>query len=155
MLVPYMQKLAGNESIKPQIAVVAVEAIKYHCIACVFNSASDFVWPREEKIILKHGIPLVSVRKHWCHSPLFYRFVVFMNIKSIWSVSCYMHVSSQWTAVSTESNPQTSCNLSYLVILFTKDWPLFWRRQWQPTPVLLPGKSHGRRSLVGCSPWGR
>ena len=32
---------------------------------------------------------------------------------------------------------------------------LRWRRQWQPTPVLLPGKSHGRRSLVGYSPWGR
>ena len=31
----------------------------------------------------------------------------------------------------------------------------FWRRQWHPTPVLLLGKSHGRRSLVGCSPWGR
>ena len=30
-----------------------------------------------------------------------------------------------------------------------------WRRQWHPTLVLLPGKSHGRRSLVGCSPWGR
>jgi len=29
------------------------------------------------------------------------------------------------------------------------------RRQWQPTPVLLPGKSHGWRILVGCSPWGR
>ena len=28
------------------------------------------------------------------------------------------------------------------------------RRQWHPTPVLLPGKSHGRRSLVGCSSWG-
>ena len=28
-------------------------------------------------------------------------------------------------------------------------------RQWHPTPVLLPGKSHGWRSLVGCSPWGR
>ena len=28
------------------------------------------------------------------------------------------------------------------------------RRQWHPTPVLLPGKSHGRRSLAGCSPWG-
>ena len=27
------------------------------------------------------------------------------------------------------------------------------RRQWHPTPVLLPGKSHGRRSMVGCSPW--
>ena len=30
-----------------------------------------------------------------------------------------------------------------------------WRRQWHPTPVLLPGKSHGQRSLVVCSPWGR
>ena len=30
-----------------------------------------------------------------------------------------------------------------------------WRRQWQPTPVLLPGESHGRRSLVGCCLWGR
>ena len=30
-----------------------------------------------------------------------------------------------------------------------------WRRKWQPTPVLLPGKSHGWRTLVGCSPWGR
>ena len=29
------------------------------------------------------------------------------------------------------------------------------RRQWHPTPVLLSGKSHGRRSLVGCGPWGR
>ena len=29
------------------------------------------------------------------------------------------------------------------------------RRQWHPTPVLLPGKSHGQRSLEGCSPWGR
>ena len=29
-----------------------------------------------------------------------------------------------------------------------------WRRKWQPTPVLLPGKSHRQRSLVGYSPWG-
>ena len=29
-----------------------------------------------------------------------------------------------------------------------------WRRWWHPTPILLPGKSHGQRSLVGCSPWG-
>ena len=28
------------------------------------------------------------------------------------------------------------------------------RRQWHPTPVLLPEKPHGQRSLVGCSPWG-
>ena len=30
-----------------------------------------------------------------------------------------------------------------------------WRRAWQPTPVFLPEKFHGQRSLLGCSPWGR
>ena len=29
-----------------------------------------------------------------------------------------------------------------------------WRREWQPTPEFLPGKSHGQRSLVGYNPWG-
>ena len=40
-------------------------------------------------------------------------------------------------------------------ITFTVHFISIWRRNWQPTPVLLPGKSHGRRSVVGCSPWGR
>ena len=39
-------------------------------------------------------------------------------------------------------------NIFFLVIITQ-------RKQWQPTPVLLPGQSHGRRGLVGCSPWGR
>ena len=39
-------------------------------------------------------------------------------------------------------------------LFFTLTSPLLRRRQWHPTPVLLPGKSHGWRSLVGCSPWG-
>ena len=30
-----------------------------------------------------------------------------------------------------------------------------WRREWQPTPVFLPGEFHGQRSLAGYSPWGR
>ena len=32
---------------------------------------------------------------------------------------------------------------------------MHWRRQWQPTPVFLPGESQGRQSLVGCHLWGR
>ena len=32
---------------------------------------------------------------------------------------------------------------------------MHWRRKWHLTPVVLPGESHGWRSLVGCSPWGR
>ena len=44
--------------------------------------------------------------------------------------------------------------LFYLLYLFLKHPHLVFL-SWQCTPVLLPGKSHGRRSLVGCSPWGR
>ena len=34
-------------------------------------------------------------------------------------------------------------------------WKIPWRRAWQPTPVFVSGESHGQRSLVGYSPWGR
>ena len=40
------------------------------------------------------------------------------------------------------------------VLLFATPWAVARRRQWHPTPVLLPGKSHGWRSLECCSPWG-
>ena len=43
--------------------------------------------------------------------------------------------------------------LSLCFLIFSLGWSR--RRQWHPTPVLLPGKSHGWRSLVGYSPWGR
>ena len=42
-----------------------------------------------------------------------------------------------------------------MVLLIYPTYRICRRRQWHPTPVLLPGKSHGRRSLEGCSPWGR
>ena len=38
---------------------------------------------------------------------------------------------------------------------FPRSGRIPWRRKWQPTPVFLPGQSHGQRSLVGYSPWGR
>ena len=44
---------------------------------------------------------------------------------------------------------QSWCN----TVAYPIGW--LWRRQWHPTPVLLPGKSHGWRSLEGCGPWGR
>ena len=41
-----------------------------------------------------------------------------------------------------------------VVLIYISLVEMLRRRQWHATPVLLPGKSHGRRSLVGCSPWG-
>ena len=43
---------------------------------------------------------------------------------------------------------------SMCVVVYISASFLFWRKQQHPTPVLLSGKSHGWRSLVGCSPWG-
>ena len=42
--------------------------------------------------------------------------------------------------------------LSDFTFIFTF---MHWRRQWQPTPVFLPGESQGQGSLVGCRLWGR
>ena len=56
---------------------------------------------------------------------------------------------SAWVLITKKQEEKT------LVIFFLFCNIQFWRRQWHPTPVLLPGKSHGCRSLVGCSPWGR
>ena len=50
-----------------------------------------------------------------------------------------------------------SCVCTYLTLpnsIYLVFPSISWRRQWHPTPVLLPGKSHGPRSLVGYSPWG-
>ena len=51
--------------------------------------------------------------------------------------------------------PSDQSHLSSYNELFDVFSPYAHRRQWHSTPVLLPGKSHGRRSLEGCSPWGR
>ena len=45
--------------------------------------------------------------------------------------------------------------VNFVLLEINSSSSYLWRRQWQPTPVLSPGKSHGRRSLVGCSPSGR
>ena len=64
----------------------------------------------------------------------------------------------QFTKIKTSLVAQTVKHLSTM-----RERPRFdpwvrknpWRRKWQSTPVLVPGKSHGQRSLVGYSPWGR
>ena len=47
---------------------------------------------------------------------------------------------------------ESACNAETLVQSLGWEYPL--EREWLPTPVFLPGESHGLRSLVGYSPWG-
>ena len=62
-------------------------------------------------------------------------------------------VATGWERVSFHSNPkERQCQR---MLKLPHNCTHLQRRQWHPTLVLLPGKSHGWRSLVGCSPWGR
>ena len=57
---------------------------------------------------------------------------------------------SDFHVVALHCSPTLGSKQVKLLFVFA---PFCCSRQWQPTPVLLPGKSHGWRSLVGCSPW--
>ena len=63
-----------------------------------------------------------------------------------------LHDPDNHDAVITHLEPDIlECEVKWALESITTPW----RREWQPTPVFLPGKSHGLRILVGYSPWGR
>ena len=72
--------------------------------------------------------------------------ITIINIYAL-NIGALQYIRQVLTSMRGETNNNT-------VIVGDYNTPL-WRTKWQTTPVLLPGKSHGWRSLVGCSPWGR
>ena len=74
----------------------------------------------------------------------------------MWNISKYMQEekTESWTTMdpSFSFNNFQCMKIFFIYILYFS--VLYGKRQWQPTPVLLTGKSHGWRRLVGFSPWG-
>ena len=71
------------------------------------------------------------------------RVIFFYSLKCVFSIYFYL-----------EDNCFTIlCGLLPYINMNQPQVYICWRRQWQSTPLLLPGRSHGQRSLVGCSPW--
>ena len=73
-----------------------------------------------------------------------------------WNARLYLEnfVPGTWSALS--KNGRSPCSTEMLIDKWNRHLPCnpVWRRKWQPTPVFLPGESHGWRSLVGYSPRG-
>ena len=67
--------------------------------------------------------------------------------RGVWQATVYMVIQSL-TRLSDLAHIHVAISI---LLIGTESFP---ERQWHPTPVLLPGKSHERQSLVGCSPWG-
>ena len=65
-------------------------------------------------------------------------------------------VHTRWGFPGGASGKEPTCQCRRLKRWGLSPWvgKIPWRRAWQPTPVVLPGESHGQRSLVGYSPWG-
>ena len=93
--------------------------------------------------------------RSWRLKPIFYK----QEIGDTERPSCSRALQgpAEFQRVHMVTTSSSSVSLSFLLSMkiLCGHWARIWRRQWQPTPVLLPGESHGRRSLVGCSPWGR
>ena len=79
------------------------------------------------------------------------------QILAIWYLVPLPFLKPTWTSGSSRFTCRWSLawRILSITLLLCEMSATVRRRQWQPTPVLLPGKSHGQRSLVGCSPWGR
>ena len=65
-----------------------------------------------------------------------------------------MQVWLNWASGALPFQSGLTCRFQKLLLLLKGSLDRY-TPLWHPTPVLLPGKSHGRRSLVGCSPWGQ
>ena len=61
-------------------------------------------------------------------------------------------VLSWWSFPDGKDGKESACNAGDLGLILWV-WKIPWRREWQPTPVFLPGEFHGQRSLAGYSPW--
>ena len=74
-----------------------------------------------------------------------------------WSVSCLVWYSGDSRSLLPRwlNGKEPACHYSRCKRHRFDPWvgKIPWRRKWQPTPIFLPGKSHGQRSLVGYSPW--
>jgi len=124
------------------------------CFTCSVLSWTLYIFSSHE--ILAHFLPLVGntpiLLCLWISSSKNALMLLFPWIPS-WLPQ------AELTARILSSHDFGSChNLAYclsILSVFAIVSIFFRRRQWHPTTALLPGKSHGRRSLVGCRLWGR
>ena len=67
-----------------------------------------------------------------------------------------VHISKSWDFPGVTSGKELACQSRRHKRHKFSSWArkIPWRRAWTPTPVFLPGESHGQRRLVGYSPWG-
>ena len=137
----------------PKVSSLACSSNIHGCSNRKVRSTYSSVRRSKGNTPLLHQISFLTVREEtpiWLQGPntasteeqqLFETYLCICSLKC----PCWL------VTLSVRSIPT---HLPWLSILAISSMLHSRRRQWHPTPVLLPGESHGQRSLVGCSPWG-
>ena len=77
-----------------------------------------------------------------------------LEVEHALSTRNYQSATQGFPGVSSDKEPACQCRRHRRCGFDPWFRKMSWRREEQPTPVFLPGESHGRRSLASCSPWG-
>ena len=123
----------------------------------------DELWTEVRYIVQETGIKTIPMEKKckkakWLSEEALQIAVKRREVKSKGEKERYKHLNAEFQRIARRDKKaffRDQCKEIEENNRMGKTRDLFQRRQWHPTPVLLPGKSHGRRSLLGCSPWGR
>ena len=128
-----------------------------------YDRVPDELWMEVRGIVQETGIKTIPVEKKckkkakWLSGEALQIVVKRREVKSKGGNEKYKHLNSEFQRIASRDKKAFLSDQCKEIEenRMGKTKNLLWRRQWQLTPVLLPGKSHGWRSLVGCSPWGR
>ena len=142
----------------PQLGIVSSHTHTHDNVSTQLKAQKGFSTNSWSPLSLQLSLPCYSVLR--IQTALVYQLCL-LNSGS-WLGFGWVSLPSMWSGNSLKTvswdndRVHLTCFLSLKnYCLFLLDAQLLQRRQWHPTPVLLPEKSNGRRSLVGCSPWGR
>ena len=133
----------------PPIPLFHVKA-SFSNILCTIPNLCTRVWILSETYVL---LPLATKCYAWADPVHIQPWLFFSFSLSIITFSNTTFMMQPKHLYPLPHNLPHTPNSKDLFLPFCLLW--WWRKQWHPTPVLLPGKYHGWRSLVGCSPWGR
>ena len=122
----------------------------------------DELWNEAHDIVQETGIKIIPMemkckKAKWLSEEALQIPVKRREVKSKGEKERYNHLNAKFQRIARRDKKaflSDQCKEIEENNRMGKTRDLFRRRQWHPTPVLLPGKSNGRRSLVGCSPWG-
>ena len=129
----------------------------------LIDRVPDELWTEVHDIVQETGIKIIPMEKKckkekWLSKQVLQIAVKRGKVKSKGEKERYSHLNAEFQRIA-RRDKKAFLSDQWKEIeennRMGKTRDLFRRRQWHLIPVLLPGKSHGWRSLLGCSPWGR